>query len=65
MMMLFVLTLTVFLVVTVGMAIGYLVRGQCLRGSCGGDSVWGPDGELLLCDHCPKRKEYEDAAADS
>lgn len=64
-MMIFVLTLAFFVLAVVGLGIGYLVRGQCIRGSCGGENVWGPDGELLLCDHCPKREQYENAAADS
>jgi hypothetical protein len=45
-----------------GLGIGYILRGRCFRGTCGGEDVFGPDGELLLCDHCPKRAEYEEAA---
>ena len=37
-----------------------LTRGRrCLRGTCGGDEVVGPDGEDLTCDTCPKRERNE------
>ncbi len=38
-----------------GMAIGVMFRRPCLRGSCGGPAVLGPDGERLSCDSCPNR----------
>jgi len=38
-----------------GMAIGVMFRRPCLRGSCGGPAVLGPDGEKLSCDACPNR----------
>jgi hypothetical protein len=37
------------------MAVGVIFRRPCLRGSCGGPAVTGPDGEPLSCDHCPRR----------
>jgi hypothetical protein len=53
---------TVFLLVAVligaamiAMAIGVIFRRPCLRGSCGGSAVVGPDGEKLSCDDCPRR----------
>lgn len=39
------------------MAVGVLLSGRCLRGSCGGPEALGPDGESLLCDDCPRRDE--------
>jgi len=37
------------------MAIGQSLTGRCLRGSCGGPGVVGPDGERLSCRDCPNR----------
>lgn len=37
------------------MAVGVLCRRPCLRGSCGGAAVRGPDGALLACAGCPNR----------
>lgn len=38
------------------MAVGVMFRRPCLRGSCGGAAVVGPDGEKLSCADCPNRK---------
>jgi len=48
-----------FGVIVVAMAIGVIFRGKCLRGSCGGEAVIGPNGELLNCDTCPVRKDKD------
>ena len=37
------------------MAIGVMMRRPCLRGSCGGPAVIGPDGEKISCADCPNR----------
>ena len=37
------------------MAVGVMFRRPCLRGSCGGPAVVGPDGEKLSCATCPNR----------
>ena len=42
-------------IVMVGMSVGVLFSNKCLRGSCGGPEVIGPDGESLSCDTCPLR----------
>ena len=39
------------------MAVGVIFGDRCLRGSCGGPDVVGPDGESLACATCPHRKE--------
>jgi hypothetical protein len=39
-----------------GMAIGVMFRRPCLRGSCGGPAVLGPDGQKISCDACPNRR---------
>ncbi len=56
------LTLGVFALAMLIMAVGVIFSGRCLRGSCGGPEVLGPDGESLSCATCPKRKEREEAA---
>jgi hypothetical protein len=38
------------------MAVGVIFRRPCLRGSCGGNPVIGPDGAKLSCADCPNRK---------
>ena len=52
-----VILLTVVIVASamVGMSVGVLFSNKCLRGSCGGPEVIGPDGESLSCDTCPLR----------
>ena len=39
------------------MAVGVMFHRPCLRGSCGGPEVAGPDGESLSCSTCPRRRE--------
>ena len=41
------------------MAVGIIFGNRCLRGSCGGPDVLGPDGEPLSCTTCPHRKSEE------
>ena len=56
--------LAVFLaaLVLIGAAVGAMVlgtrlTGRCLRGSCGGPAVVGPDGkEVESCEGCPNRR---------
>lgn len=38
------------------MAVGVMFRRPCLRGSCGGAAVTGPDGTKLSCADCPNRE---------
>lgn len=52
----FLLTLGGIAIVMAVMAIGVLLDGRCLRGSCGGPDVIGPDGDSLACAACPRRK---------
>lgn len=37
------------------MALGVIFGRRCLRGSCGGPEVLGPDGESMSCPTCPNR----------
>ena len=38
--------------IMVAMAVGVVLSGRPLRGSCGGAPVMGPDGEPLTCPEC-------------
>lgn len=58
-MTLFLITVVVVAVLMAIMAIGVILTGRCLVGSCGGEAIYGPDGELLNCRYCPVRKEQE------
>lgn len=49
------LAITVFGLAMLGMSVGVLLRGRRLRGSCGGEGVFGPDGRRLSCGACPRR----------
>ncbi len=53
--LLFVVALVVFGVSFGAMAIGVMLSGRCLRGSCGGPEATGPKGERLSCGSCPNR----------
>lgn len=54
-----VLSIFVIGVVMSVMSIGVIFSGRCLRGSCGGGALVGPDGEDLTCSTCPHRKDHE------
>ena len=51
--------------IVAAMAIGVIFRGKCIRGSCGGEAMFGPDGELLNCDTCPVRKDPQRIARET
>lgn len=59
------LTIGVIAVAMLAMAVGVLLSNRCLRGSCGGPEVVGPDGDPLSCAACPRRKEREVAGPPS
>ncbi len=59
-MQLFVLSALVIGIAMLGMSIGVLLSNRCLRGSCGGPDVIGPDGESLACSTCPSRARQAD-----
>lgn len=52
----FVITVALIAGAVAAMAVGVIFRRPCLRGSCGGREVPGPDGEPLSCATCPNRK---------
>ncbi|MEZ5332003.1 MAG: hypothetical protein R2991_08085 [Thermoanaerobaculia bacterium] len=45
------------------MSVGVIFRRPCLRGSCGGPEILGPDGAPLTCATCPNRKRADEGAA--
>ncbi|MDP6582315.1 MAG: hypothetical protein QF681_16805 [Vicinamibacterales bacterium] len=55
-MTLFLLTLGGMAIVMAIMAVGVILDGRCLRGSCGGPDVTGPDDDSLACATCPRRR---------
>ncbi len=52
-------TIIIFATAMVIMGVGVIFSNRCLRGSCGGPSVSGPDGEDLRCAACPNRELEE------
>ena len=40
------------------MAVGVIFSNRCLRGSCGGTEVIGPDGQALTCPTCPNKDKH-------
>jgi hypothetical protein len=54
-MQLFVLSALVIGIAMLAMAVGVLLSNRCLRGSCGGPEILGPNGESLACATCPNR----------
>ena len=53
----FLLALVLIGAAVAAMAIGVMFRRPCLRGSCGGPAVLGPDGAKLSCSDCPNRNK--------
>ncbi len=55
----FILALLLIGAGVLAMAVGVIFRRPCLRGSCGGPAVTGPDGQSLSCATCPNRRRPE------
>ena len=53
----FVLAAVLIGVAVLAMAVGVIFKRPCLRGSCGGPAVLGPDGEMISCSDCPNRNK--------
>lgn len=51
----FVLAAVLIGLAVLAMAVGVIFKRPCLRGSCGGPAVVGPDGEKISCSDCPNR----------
>jgi len=52
----FLLALAAIGLAVAAMAVGVMLKRPCLRGSCGGPALRGPDGKKLSCTTCPNRK---------
>jgi hypothetical protein len=48
-------TIVLFALLLVGMSLGIILSNRKLKGTCGGESVRGPDGLPMLCGACPKK----------
>jgi uncharacterized protein len=55
------ITVALMALAMAGMAVGVLFSNKCLRGSCGGPEILGPDGEAVTCDTCPLKKAPQQA----
>ncbi len=62
-MTLILVTVAAFALVMLAMAVGVMLSGKCLRGSCGGPDIVNSDGESLLCATCPNREDEQAAGA--
>lgn len=63
-MAIFLITLGLFLIIALGMAVGYIFQQKSLAGSCGGLGTLGID-KACNCDNpCEKRQERERLAAE-
>lgn len=58
------ISIVAFALIMLAMAVGVIFRRPCLRGSCGGPDVLGPNGESLSCATCPNRKKTKTAASE-
>lgn len=56
----FLITLVVFGVAIAAMAVGLILSGRCLHGSCGGPEMRTRDGLSLRCIVCPNRRRRGD-----
>ena len=52
-----VLAVVFFALAMAGLAVGLLFRGKCIRGTCGGEKVIGPDGRPIQCESCPNKDD--------
>ena len=59
MMVIFAVTLIVFVLATLGFALGLLVQGKCIRGTCGSEDIIAPDGSVIRCLTCPNRHKHK------
>lgn len=57
----FLLALGAIGIALAAMAVGVMFKRPCLRGSCGGPAVLGPDGDKLSCATCPNRPRAGDS----
>jgi hypothetical protein len=61
----FLITLVVFGLAIASMAVGVILSGRCLHGSCGGPELRARDGLSLRCLFCPYRRRRGDGPDES
>lgn len=54
-------TAAVFAIGMLGLAVGVMFSGRCLRGSCGGEQARAADGTPIGCGNCPNKKSRAEA----
>jgi hypothetical protein len=54
--MVLIATLAIFALALLGMALGLLLSGRPLRGTCGGSAEEACEGRSLSCMVCPNRR---------
>ena len=59
----FILAFIVLLLLVAGMAIGVMLKGKPIKGSCGGMAALGIDTECDICGGDPRKCENESAEA--
>lgn len=57
------LSIVIFGVMMAALALGYILSGRCITGSCGGPEVTRGDGEVV-CRACGRAKEPPKPASD-
>lgn len=53
------LTVLIFAAAMGIMAIGVILSGRCLRGSCGGENIRSTNGEEVTCGVCGRKKPVD------
>jgi hypothetical protein len=61
----FFLTFVIVGVAMLAMGIGAIFSNRCLRGSCGGPAVMGPDGQPLSCPTCSNKDKHSREAEET
>jgi hypothetical protein len=54
----FFLSVAFIAIAMLAMAVGVIFSNRCLRGSCGGPEVLGPDGKPLTCPTCSNKQKH-------
>ncbi|MEX2300220.1 MAG: hypothetical protein WD733_04740 [Bryobacterales bacterium] len=59
-MTLILITVGLIALIMLAMSVGVVLKGRCLRGSCGGPEILDPNGDPLSCATCPNRNKAEE-----
>jgi len=59
MMTIILLSILIFGLAMLIMAVGIIFKRPCLRGSCGGPEMFAPNGDSLSCATCPNRDKHK------